>query len=145
MQNILQSRPVTKYRLNLVACFFLEPKIHLACSGTLSYAPHHLILLASLRYFMLPLGRKRNGGEKLSCRGDWQIAGSLHESWKSAACSIRLAFHQHASANAKRDESARKSSASPAGPAVLPLRMPGLGGSAAPTGSYIGIKGEVLS
>lgn len=43
MQNILQSRPVTKYRLNLVARFFLEPKIHLACSDTLSYAPHHLI------------------------------------------------------------------------------------------------------
>lgn len=43
MQNILQSRPVTKYRLNLVACFFLEPKIHLACLGTLSYAPPHLI------------------------------------------------------------------------------------------------------
>lgn len=56
MKNILQSRLVTKYRVNPVAHFFLEPKIHLACSDMLSYAPHHLMQPKSLWYFMLLLG-----------------------------------------------------------------------------------------
>lgn len=83
MQNILQSRPVTKYRLNLVACFFLEPKIYLACSDMLSYAPHHLIWPESLGYFVL-LRWKRNWKKTLYSR-EWQIC-FLHDSWRSLAC-----------------------------------------------------------
>lgn len=89
MQNILQSRPVTKYRLNLVACFFLEPK---NISGMLRHAelcPSSPNLTQELVVFSCCYWDKKKL-EKMPCSGEWQIFSPLWDSWKSLACFFPL-------------------------------------------------------
>lgn len=104
MKNILQSRLVTKYRVNPVAHFFLEPKIHLACSDMLSYAPHHLMQPKSLWYFMLLLGWKSNWKKHHAVgNGRWSAPCVTPGSHQPVSLLFSLIFYQRASMKPKRN------------------------------------------